>query len=391
MMGRVIKYNLFCAWFAILLTAPLQAAAPDNEPGSVDVYMSGAGGYHTYRIPAIVMTKNGVLLAFCEGRVNNSSDWGDIDIVLKRSIDRGATWGGLQVLVDDGERTMNGPTPVVDRDTGRVWLMFTKDKRLVFVTWSDDDGKTWSEPREITEDVRKDDWTWYALGPVHGIQLKSGRLVFPCDHMEPDKAGPRWLMTKVERGTRTRGVMRSHVVYSDDHGRTWKLGGSLAAHTNEATVLERSDGSVYINMRNTITNPYGKFLNWRRAVATSHDGGETWGETGFAPELTTPVCQGCVLRYTDEVSHDKNRILYSGPAATQRIRMTIWISYDEGETWPVKKLITPLPSAYSDMVVLPDMSIGLFFETGKINANTTLAFNRLSLEWLSDGADSIPK
>jgi len=309
---------------------------------------------------------DGTLLAFCEGRVDNQLDWGDIDLVLKRSDDNGRTWSDLQVIHDDGGHTIGNPAPVLDRDTGRVWLPFCRNNDRVFVTFSDDHGETWAEPREITEDVKLPGWGWYATGPVHAIQLKSGRLLIPADHSD----GPSTY---------------SHVIYSDDHGETWELGGSLAATTNEATVVEFSDGSVYINMRNNIRDPRYFWVNWHRAWAMSEDGGETWSETRLVPELDTPACQGAALRYPQPGG--AGPILFSSPITPFRSGMTVWVSYDEAKTWPVKKMISTWPAAYADMAALPDRTVGILYETGPAWAYSTITFERLSLEWITGGEE----
>ena len=149
-----------------------------------ELFTQGADGYHTYRIPALAVTTQGTTLAICEGRVGSSADYGKIDIVLRRSTDGGMTWGNTQVIHSDGDHTIGNPCVVIDQKTETVWLSFCKNNDQVFVTSSDDDGVTWTEPREITAEVKPDDWTWYATGPGHGIQLSGGRLVIPCDHSE---------------------------------------------------------------------------------------------------------------------------------------------------------------------------------------------------------------
>jgi sialidase-1 len=367
----MIKRSLMILLPALLITAAsINAGPPAGEPAKYDLFVGGEDGYNTYRIPAMILTSDGTLLAFCEGRVNNQLDWGDIDLVLKRSFDNGITWGPLQVIHDDGAHTIGNPAPVVDRDTGRIWLPFCWNNDRVFVTFSDDEGATWAEPREITEDVKLEGWGWYATGPVHAVQLSSGRLLIPCDHTEG-------------------GVIYSHAIYSDDHGETWRLGGSVAMHTDEATVVELANGSIYINMRNHIPRPNNFNFNWHRAWAVSRDRGESWSKVDLSRELRTPNCQGSVLRYTDPSAGDKSRILFSSPRANFRSGMTIWISYDEARTWPVKKLITPMPAAYSDMAVLPDMSIGLLYETGPLLPYSKTTYERFTLKWLTNGKDSI--
>ncbi len=192
------------------------------------LYKCGEEGYQCFRIPAIVTTTRGTLLAFAEGRKNNCSDSGDIDLVVKRSVDGGKTWSGLSVVWDDGANTCGNPAPVVDRKTGRIILLSTwnlgtdhepqiiegnsRDTRRIFVMSSLDDGISWSASLEITQDVKKPNWTWYATGPVNGIQIQTGkfrgRLIVPCDH--------------IEAGTKR---YYAHTIHSDNGGLTWVLGG----------------------------------------------------------------------------------------------------------------------------------------------------------------------
>src|SRR5262245_44271006 len=172
---------------ALLLTL-----VPQGEPAKTDVWTAKSEGYHSFRIPSAIVTLKGTVLAFCEARKKNRSDWGDIDLVLRRSTDGGATWSPTQIVWDDGPNTCGNPCPVVDRSTGTVWLLLTHNlgadpqakivdgtsqgTRTVWVCKSDDDGLTWSKPVEITKDVKKSDWSWYATGPGVGIQTRGGRL-----------------------------------------------------------------------------------------------------------------------------------------------------------------------------------------------------------------------
>ena len=328
-------------------------------PKQAPVFVSGEGGYHTYRIPAILVTRNGTVLAFCEGRRKGRSDHGDIDLVLKRSLDGGETWQATQVVwQEEGDVTIGNPCPVEDRDTGRVWLGFCRNNDRVFVTHSDDDGATWAAPVEITQDVKPESWTWYATGPVHGIQLENGRLLMPCDH-------------RLE-GSKT---MYSHVIYSDDHGATWRLGGVLGENTDECTAAQTVDGAVYLNMRSY----HGKN---RRAVARSTDGGATWSQVTLDEALIEPVCQASVLRYSTAKDGDKNRLLFSNPASTERVRMTIRVSYDEGQTWTAGKVLHAGPSAYSDLAVTADGTILCLYERGAASAYETITLARFGIEWL---------
>ncbi|MFH1539189.1 MAG: sialidase family protein [bacterium] len=359
-MGKFVAAALSSALLFCFLLAQAEATAPESE--QIDLFVGGTDGYHTYRIPALLTTQKGTVLAFAEARKNSPADHGDLDLVVKRSTDGGKTWGKMQIIYDRGEQTVGNPAPVQDRNTGTIWLPFTIDNEGVYVTTSDDEGATWSAPREITNDVKPPEWDWYATGPCHAIQLSTGRLVVPCDHTE-------------------KGRFHSHVIYSDD-GETWKLGGSSEKFTDESTVIELADGRLMLNMRSN-------YHNGMRAVALSKDGGESWGKLRFAKDLTEPVCQGSILRFTDGKNHDKNRILFSNPNSRTRDHMTIKISYDEGKSWPVAKLIYEGPSGYSDMAILPDMSIGLIYENGEKKYHEKLTFARLGLEWLTDGRDGM--
>lgn len=329
-----------------------------------DLFISGQEGYHTFRIPALVVTLQGTVLAFCEGRKHSSSDAGDIDLMLKRSRDGGHTWEPLQMVWDDGENTVGNPCPVVDRETGTVWLAFCWNNDRVFVTKSSDEGRSWSTPREITEAVKPPDWTWYATGPGHGLQLRNGRLLIPCDHRLAAKGK----------------VMFSHVFYSDDHGATWKLGGSLSENTDECMAVETEDGSVYLNMRSY----HGQN---RRAYAWSLDGGETWSEVRLDETLIEPVCQASLLRLTDREHHGRSRVLFANPASTQRERLTVRLSYDECRTWNAGRVLYEGPSAYSDLAVLPDGTVGCLYECGEQHPYERITWARFDLEWLTQGQE----
>jgi sialidase-1 len=384
----VLSRLRFLVFFCVLwLTTTILSAA--SVPSFTDVFVSGTDGYHTYRIPALVVTTNATVLAFCEGRKNSRSDTGKIDLLLKRSTDGGKSWSAQQIVRSDSENVCGNPAPVVDETTGVVWLLMTwnlgadgereinngtsKDTRRIFVTHSADDGLTWTKPQEITASVKKADWRWYATGPVNGIQLTrgahKGRLVIPCNHTELNSAG--------------QPVSRSHVIFSDDHGTTWQIGGIEDQLTNESTVVELADGSLLQNMRS-----YHK--KNRRAVATSNDGGATWSRVKLHDALLEPVCQGSILRYSWPDNGSRSRILFSNPASTRRENLTIRVSYDEGATWPLSKVIHAGPSAYSCLAVarlalrgeLPDKSIACLFECGEKSPYEKISLARIPLAWL---------
>lgn len=347
-----------------------------------DIWRSGEGGYHTYRIPSLIVTGKGTLLAFCEGRKNSSSDTGDIDLLLMRSFDNGRTWARVQTVADHGPDTIGNPCPVIDRDTGTVWLMLTgnpghmakraianskgEGTRTVWLTSSRDDGATWAPLVEITAAVKKPDWTWYATGPGVGIQLASGRLLIPCDHHEPHGS-----MTPY-----------SHVVYSDDHGKTWKIGGTVGPATHECQAVELQDGAVLLNMRTQSFEDGYRGPN-RRTVARSSDGGLTWKDIRLDEALVEPMCQASFARLTAAKRSRGGRLLFSNPADSRRVRMTVKLSEDEGKTWGASRVLHEGPSAYSCLGVLRDRTIACFYERGGKSPYEALAFARFNLDWLT--------
>lgn len=178
--------------------------------------------------------------------------------------------------------------------------------------------------------------------------------------------------------------MYSHVFYSDDRGQTWKLGGSIAPHTDECQVVELEDGRLLMNMRNYWGRDGGcEEHGKKRAVSYSDDGGLTWGAPSFDGTLIEPICQGSLVRYRHDAADERSRLLFSNPAATTaRVRGTVRLSYDDGRTWPVAKQLHAGPSAYSCLTVLKDGTIGCVFEAGEERAYEAILFSRFSMQWL---------
>ena len=337
-------------------------------PDECTVFAAGKDGYHTYRIPAVILTASGTVLAFCEGRRNGRSDHGDIDLLLKRSSDCGATWSHQQIVyAEPGEITIGNPCPVVDQHTRTVWLLFCRNNRDVLATRSTDDGRSWSEPRDITAQIKPPEWTWYATGPVNGIQLRrgahAGRLLVPCDHVIGERDA-----------CNTTG--RSHVIYSDDHGESWQLGGSSDPSTDECTAAELSGGRLLLNMRS-----YRGMQ--RRAVAFSEDGGRSWSPPVDDSALIEPVCQGSLLALPPEQEGGTTRLLFANPASVKRENMTIRLSSDEGRGWPVSRGLYAGPSAYSCLTELPGGKIGCLYERGRTDPYEELVLVRFDLAWLT--------
>lgn len=360
-----IVFAICCLVTPFLLPLGTITAA-DSDLETV-VYEAGKDGYHTYRIPALIATPKGTLLAFCEGRKTSRQDHGDVDLVLKRSTDGGKTWSQQQLIHEEGGEqkvTIGNPCPVVDRDTGVIWLPLTRDNNSVLMLSSADEGVTWSAPRDITKSTKQKNWTWYATGPGNGIQLTHGkhrgRLVIPCDHRVNDVK---------ERALST----RSHVIYSDDHGATWQIGGLLTAGTNECAVAELENGTLLMNMRSY----RGQAC---RAISRSTDGGLNWSEVTDDPNLVEPICQASLIRLPS-LANGGTRLAFCNPADSKsRKNLTLRISHDDGRTWPVTKVLCAGSAIYSSLVELPGGDVGVLYER---NDYQELVFARIPASLLN--------
>ena len=315
-----------------------------------------------HRQPAIVLSNQGTLLAFAE----QYTGWGDVgehEIVLKRSVDGGKTWGEQIMVFDDGKANLNGPTPVVDRTTGTVWVMFARRCKDCLVTHSTDDGLTWTEPKLI--ESRKGLWP----GQSHGIQLSSGRMLCPA---RIGGGGGFWCY------------------YSDDHGANWKKGTWFKSKSLAALLLspvELMDGTIYGNMRQMGGRP----PIWRRDT-WSRDGGLTWDPPKANRALRDadgPGVKANVIRLSDERRHDRNRVVFCCPGEGGRKNPLVYISYDEFKTWSKGKQLLEGVFGYSDLVALPDHSVGVLFEGGPGKGYVRQAFLRFTMEWLTDGKEKV--
>ena len=332
------------------------------------LFKSGTGGYHTYRIPALVVTKRGTVLAFCEARKNSASDHGDIDLVMRRSSDGGQTWSEMQVIADQGDHTMGNPCPVVERKSGTIWLPLCRDNKRVLMMKSIDDGKTWTSPVDVTRSTMDSKWHWVGTGPGHGIQLANGRLLIPC-----------WADATPRLGE----IQLSYAFFSDDAGASWKLGGAMEANTSdECQAVELADGSIYMNMRSR----RGKK---QRAYSFSKDGGTSWSKVAFDPRLPEPSVQGSLIRLTHPDRAGRGRVLLATPADPRaRRKMTVRVSYDECRSWAVSKVIHPGSAAYSDLAVTSSGEVLLLYEADGYSKLTLARFN---LAWLTGGKEPVPE
>jgi sialidase-1 len=359
----------------------LNSAGLYAQQSTVPVFVSGYEGHKSYRIPAIISLPNGNLLAFCEGRVNHSGDSGDINIVLKRSSDKGKTWTALQTIVDVGDLGSGNPAPVLDLTDpaypkGRIFLFYNtenaneravkqgKGLREVWYKTSTDNGVTWSEPTNITTQTHRpkqpllnpaynfdEDWRWYAVTPGHAMQfsagLYKGRMFVAANHSSGD---PQPHSTDY----------KAHGFYTDDHGKTFHLSEDVnMPGSNESTAAELSRNRIMMNIR----NQKGDIKN--RIVAISNNGGQTWDTIYFDKNLPDPVCQGSILTIGKRKG---NTILAFCNSADTEIRdnLTLRISNDDGKTW-FKNIVIDQKrkngnTAYSDIVKMSSKKIGVLYE-----------------------------
>ena len=373
------------------LCGAMFAAEPLLEKSAV--FPPGMNGIARYRIPGIMVTTKGTVLAYCEARRNSSADWGEIEVHLRRSTDGGKTWqeprhiahsgtrieGNPHKKTDGGEReqTVNNPVAIVDRETGAIEMLYCINYARCFSMRSTDDGVTWSTPVEITatfEPFRKHyDWKVIATGPGHGIQMKSGRLVVPI-----------WLAYGKEGDHKPSAAA---TIYSDDHGKTWKAGdlclpneGDLG-NPNETMIAELSDGRVMLVARSVSQAS-------RKIITTSADGATGWSKPMFHEQLWEPICMASIAAHPSK----PGTLLFSNPHTLgldkegkpvpagrgKRENLCIKLSRDDGKTWPVNKVLDPGKAAYSDLAVLPDGTVLCLYE-----ADTAIDCARFNLEWVT--------
>jgi sialidase-1 len=360
---------------SLLLCSALPCFPADPALTHTDVFRAGTEGYSSFRIPAIVTAPDGSLVAFAEGRKQNAGDpgAGDIDLVYKRSTDHGASWSPLAVLDDPGDRwAASNPTPVTDRERKRIWIVFNRwepgmgtersqpgtSNNQTWIRYSDDNGKTWSPPRDITRSARDFD-TWGAMfvGPGGAIQTRTGRLIVPA----ASKFDQHFILATFGSFDGALDVLRAYVLFSDDHGETWQRGSLVQAFTNENQLVELSGGAILMDARQGNGD--------HRWFVTSADGGRAWSRPRPG-EMVTPVATA-LERY------DAGHILWTGPSGPGRNRLVIRVSTDEGQTFANERVIYRGLAAYSDLTVLDDRSIGVLWERGVTDGYQYITFTRL--------------
>ena len=369
-----------------------------SEPAAsfADLFVSKIGDYALVRIPGLVATPDGTVLAYCEARRRSGDDWGPIDLKVRRSEDCGVTWGPIETLVEPppgaeanpvaierglskpGEIALNNPTAVVDAEEGLIHMLFCVSYARCYTIRSNDGGRSWSEPEDITAafDAFRPEYPWRVLatGPGHGIQLLGGRLVVPV-----------WLSTGT--GGHAHRPSAVSTIVSDDHGRTWRRGDLVVAppelvNPSETAAVALSDGRVMLNIRHE-SAPH------LRAVVDGPDGAGGWSKPRLDPALPEPICFGALAREPGLQTNGGPPPIYfanpHNPDGRERKNLTIKRSDDDGATWSASRALEPGPSGYSDLAVLADGTILCLFERGVTEggaAPATLTLARIDPGWL---------
>lgn len=414
MFGRVVRLAVSFLFLPIVVgcAQPSASTTPKPDPrcasypmanaaaledtiafqGSADV--QGPDKYPVFRIPSLVTTADGVLVAFAEARQSLSDPGaGQIAVVMKRSLDCGRTWSAVRVLADNGTGDAHNPTAVVvpgtDRES-RLWLFYSQrpksaggesdiatgtgaDSDTIWTRWSDDDGETWSAPRELTAAVKDPKWGIAAMGPGRAIVTRwgrgaasAGRIVVPAWYTQDGQAG-------------------SFVFLSDDNGATWTRGGLPEPGTDESQVVELTDGALLLDARQGQATSDGK-----RRLFRSEDRGQTWS-TG-TPGIAMVPAMSSVIRYSaTRDGDDRDRLLHSGLSTKGRSDARVWISHDEAQSWVDESILAPGFAQYTVLTKLDDGSIGMAYES--LGADTAgisgfnIHFARFNLAQLHEDAE----
>jgi sialidase-1 len=354
-------------------------ASPDGAQRiGYAIRVPGDDGSKSYRIPGLVRTKAGSLIAVYDIRYKHSGDLpADIDVGVSRSTDGGQSWGKMEVAIDMGNDPKFGydgvgdPSILVDPSNGRIWIaalwshgnrgwngsgpgMKPEETGQLVLVSSGDDGKTWSKPINITEQVKIPEWCLFFNGPGAGIALKDGTLAFAAQYRDAD--GKPW----------------STMISSKDHGETWKTGTGVKSDTTEAQIAQLADGSIMINCRD---NRGGS-----RTVAVTKDLGQTWTlHPSDRSALREPVCMASLLAW--DIPKQGDLLWFSNPNTSGgRHSMTIKLSTDQGLTWPEKDAVlydSRNGMGYSCLAPVDAKHIGVLYE-----GQSTMYFLRIPLtEW----------
>lgn len=374
----MLKYiTIFSFLVMVLLQGCRTSRLSVSKAPATTIVFEPSGEYASMRIPALVLTKQGTLLAFCEGRVGTASDWAEMDMLMRRSTDGGKTWEPMVVIAPrQGIMPTSNATPIVDAN-GAIHLLYQRGYANAYYTKSTDDGKTWSPAVDITYafEAFKPEYNWQVLapGPGHSIQLKNGRLLVPVWICDPAKLTPH----------KSHYPSRVATIYSDDTGRTWKRGAILPdtgiKNPSETMAVQLEDGRVMLNIRHSGDSH-------RRGVSYSPDGISGWTIPVLDTALYEPVCMASIIRVNDK---GRSALLFSNPDTRlapkpPRKNLTVKLSYDEGQSWPIQQVIDTSFAGYSDLAVDKDGTVYCLYETNTVGQgwNYSLVLKRFTVEWI---------
>jgi len=381
-------FTIFFLTLLILGTHPLQCMSDENIIFRKDILKRNEGGYHTYRIPTMIITAKETVLLFCEGRKTSRRDHGDVDLIMTRSMDGGRTWSKHKLIHEEGGNDpirVGNPCPIIEHDGKTIHLLFTRGGgECFFHTKSVDEGLTWSPLVKSSDEPKAKEYSkdsflkefggspiHVGAGPVHGIHTKKGRLIAP---------------SYVGRTVNGKRQGQSCIIFSDDSGKTWKAGGVIPYvsdfRTGECTIVERLDGSLLMNMRASGPSSYSFGY---RTISVSNDAGMTWSVPRAEKELPGPACQASIIRLNE------NEILFLNPAVHHeggfnlwsRKNLTLRLSKDDGKTWTASRTLNEGLSGYSDVAIKKNGQILCVFENGKRDYCEKISVICLNRSWLT--------
>ena len=342
------------------------------------LFTPGDAGSLNYRIPAIITAADGSLVTVTDKRWNHAGDLAaKIDPVVRRSTDKGKTWSAPLTIANFGGPNGAGDAALVmDKSTGDLICIVSAEKGFftstnaapakILIIRSTDNGISWGTPLDVTSQIYGPNPNWKGLfiasGRAH--QLRDGKIVAAIAVRE-DVDGKEHI--------------NNYMITSADHGVSWTASTARAElDGDESKVVELNNGNIMMSIRN----------KGPRRFNVSTDKGLTWGTAYNQADITDPNCDGDFIRYTSTLDgYNKDRLLHSVPFAGNRTNVSVLMSTDEGATWPVRKTIFAGASAYSSLTVLPDGTIGIYYENGE-NSTYQMYFVRFSLDWLTNGADT---
>jgi sialidase-1 len=369
---------------AFLLLTACGTGSDQEVYSPIELFSAGMDGIVEYRIPSLICTPKGTLIAMVDARVDKKGDIpNNVDLAIRRSLDGGETWEPVQIIVDYGQPEgydipwgAADAAMVYDKETSTLWALYTMGQGVgiflsqpgldghtcqIHAIFSKDEGETWSEPKDISPDCKAPEMKFFGTAPGVGIQTSEGNLVF-CIYTTKDSTN----------------TMTASLIVSDDHGEPWErtnAWGDGITSVTETQIVELPGGTWMVNSRN-------HYDVKRRLISTSDDNGETWSPGSHDEELPCPTCMASLISIPHPGKKGEQLLIFANPASEKgRKNGTVRVSDDYGESWKWSKQVEPDRYRYSCLTQLKDGNIGLFYEAGE----NELYFRKLTLKYLTDG------